>query len=52
MTLSPGTRLGPYEVTPPLGAGGPLPLRKAVEYGAQIATGLAAAHNKGIVHHG
>ncbi|HKU22153.1 MAG TPA: protein kinase [Terriglobales bacterium] len=29
---------------------GPLPLRKAVEYGAQIALGLAAAHEKGIVH--
>jgi serine/threonine protein kinase/tetratricopeptide (TPR) repeat protein len=32
-----------------LGAG-PLPLRKAVEYGAQIARGLAAAHEKGVVH--
>jgi WD40 repeat protein len=31
-------------------AGGPLPVRKAVEYAAQIATGLAAAHDKGIVH--
>ncbi len=30
--------------------GGPLPLRKAVEYGAQICRGLAAAHDKGIVH--
>ncbi|MGE5206782.1 MAG: serine/threonine-protein kinase, partial [Chlamydiota bacterium] len=29
---------------------GPLPLRKAIEYGAQIALGLAAAHEKGIVH--
>ena len=29
---------------------GPLPLRKALEYGQQIATGLAAAHEKGIVH--
>ena len=29
---------------------GPLPLRKAVEYGVQMANGLAAAHEKGIVH--
>jgi serine/threonine protein kinase len=29
---------------------GPLPGRKAAEYGAQIARGLAAAHDKGIVH--
>ena len=31
-------------------AGGPLPLRRAVEYGAEIAQGLSAAHDKGIVH--
>jgi serine/threonine protein kinase/Tol biopolymer transport system component len=31
-------------------AGGALPVRKAVEVGAQIAQGLAAAHDKGIVH--
>ncbi len=30
--------------------GGPVPVRKAVEYAAQIARGLAAAHEKGIVH--
>jgi len=30
--------------------GGALPLRRAVEYGTQIAQGLAAAHDKGIVH--
>src|SRR5512142_2993693 len=29
---------------------GPLPLRKAADYAAQIARGLAAAHDKGIVH--
>jgi len=29
---------------------GPLPIRKAVDYGQQIASGLAAAHDKGIVH--
>jgi eukaryotic-like serine/threonine-protein kinase len=30
--------------------GGPLGPRKAIEYAAQIAAGLAAAHEKGIVH--
>ena len=29
---------------------GPLPLRQAIQFGAQIAHGLAAAHEKGIVH--
>ncbi|HUL80049.1 MAG TPA: serine/threonine-protein kinase, partial [Vicinamibacteria bacterium] len=33
-----------------LGGGNPLPLRKAIDYAAQIARGLAAAHDKGIVH--
>ncbi|HZD30742.1 MAG TPA: protein kinase [Candidatus Angelobacter sp.] len=29
---------------------GPIPLRKAIDFGVQIANGLAAAHEKGIVH--
>src|ERR1017187_10451731 len=32
------------------GAGGRLSTRKAIEHAIQIATGLAAAHDKGIVH--
>ncbi|HTD21277.1 MAG TPA: bifunctional serine/threonine-protein kinase/formylglycine-generating enzyme family protein [Terriglobales bacterium] len=31
-------------------AAGPLQLRKVVDYGVQVAHGLAAAHEKGIVH--
>ena len=31
-------------------ASGALPVRKAIGWGIQIATGLAAAHEKGIVH--
>jgi serine/threonine protein kinase/tetratricopeptide (TPR) repeat protein len=29
---------------------GPIPVRKAIDYGLQIVQGLAAAHDKGIVH--
>ncbi len=29
---------------------GPLPVRKALQWAAQIATGLAAAHQKGLIH--
>src|SRR5271154_822040 len=31
-------------------SGDALPLRRAVEYGTEIAQGLAAAHDKGIIH--
>lgn len=31
-------------------ARGPLPMRKAIDYAAQVAHGLAAAHDKGVVH--
>jgi serine/threonine protein kinase len=31
-------------------AHGPIPLRKVIDYGVQIARGLAAAHEKGIAH--
>ncbi len=31
-------------------ARGPLPVRKAIDFGVQVAHGLAAAHEKGIVH--
>src|ERR1051326_10828 len=29
---------------------GPLPIRKVIDYGVQVARGLAAAHDKGVVH--
>jgi len=31
-------------------AGHPLPARKAIDYGVQIAGGLAAAHDRGVIH--
>jgi len=54
-----GTHLGvPYIVTELLEGKtlaeslrrGPLPPRKAIDYGVQIARGLAASHEKGVVH--
>jgi eukaryotic-like serine/threonine-protein kinase len=54
-----GTHLGtPYLVTELLEGKtltecirrGPLPLRQVIDYGAQIARGLAAAHEKNIIH--
>ena len=31
-------------------AGRPLPARKAADYARQIASGLAAAHDRGVIH--
>jgi len=31
-------------------SGGPIPVRKAIDYAVQITKGLAAAHEKGIIH--
>ena len=44
------TELLEGETLAELVARGPLPIRKAIEYGIQIARALAAAHDRGIVH--
>src|SRR4051812_24958263 len=38
------------ELLGPIEGSTPLPPRKAIEYGTQIASGLAAAHSRGITH--
>src|SRR5688572_14864739 len=54
----PGSPAAPYVVSELLEgqtlrdvvSGGPLAIRKVVDYATQIASGLAAAHDKGVVH--
>jgi serine/threonine-protein kinase len=43
LSLTPGARLGPYEIVSPLGAGG-------MSASIQIANALDAAHRRGIAH--
>ena len=52
LALAPGFRLGVYEITSALGAGGGtgLPLEEALTIVLQIADALEAVHEKGIVH--
>ena len=45
MPLSPGTRLGPYEIVAPLASS-----KRVLELASQLADGLAKAHATGIVH--
>jgi Tol biopolymer transport system component len=55
---APGAPAAPYVVSELLQgqtlretiASGPLPVRKVVDYATQIASGLAAAHEKGVIH--
>ena len=42
MTLSPGTRLGPYEILAAIGAGGPASVRRPVAT-CELRRGLAEA---------
>jgi eukaryotic-like serine/threonine-protein kinase len=44
------TELLDGEALAEIAARGPVPIRKALEYGVQIARALAAAHDRGIVH--
>ncbi len=45
-----GTPLNPSLARGDIGGSKPLPLDKAIDYATQIAAGLQAAHEKGIVH--
>jgi serine/threonine protein kinase len=47
MGPSPGSRLGPYEITAAIGAGG---MGEALAIAKQIAEALEEAHEHGIVH--
>jgi hypothetical protein len=49
MALTNGTKLGPYELIAPLGAGlWALPPSQVLQYGAQIAGALDTAHHNGV----
>jgi hypothetical protein len=43
MTLSPGTRFGPYEIQAEIGAGGPPPFSALKGTGHELRRGLAEA---------